>query len=393
MLYMKTALKIFLSIVFLIALGSFYLAKHQLPKTAEQTKLPTGLHYSINGTKEFFDQAYQNVNYNKPDDQIFGITVNHHLLAPNLIAQEFAEVQTDKPITVVLISPNHFYKGNGGLITSSFDWQTPFGVLETDKDLVTKLKDTGLVNIDERPFDQEHGINAIVGFIKKSLPNAKFVPIIVKENLSDENADQLAEELTKLLPQDALVVGSLDFSHYLVSNGAIFHDTQTLSAMYNFDYDRLKKLDVDSHPGLRLLMKYFDLKGDKKFVVTSHENSSTVTGNFSFVETTSYIDGYFTRGSNDHNYVRTVLYIQGIGKDDRWKEDASERLFKFNDQVTNEKPPELAGINLAVGPVAVGLVYNRDHLSDVYIFPLDITDHLITLQRELNPGTMHLQFK
>ena len=370
----KAIVEIFLLIIVLFGCVLIY----GRSEPSQLTTLASGLHHSSNSTKDFFEQAYGEVSTTRPTDPIAGITVNHHLLAPNLIAQEFSLVATDKPMTVLLISPNHFYRGSGGLITSSYDWQTPYGVLQTDKSLVAKFAASGLVNIDEVPFEQEHGINNIVGFIKRSLPNAKFVPLIVKENLSDSEADQMAKKLTEILPQNALVVGSLDFSHYLTSTAAMFHDTQTLAVMNNFDYGRISRLDIDSHPGLRLLLKYFDLTGNKKFVATSHENSSTISGNYNLTETTSYINGYFTAGNDKPNNARTTLYVQGLTSQDRWKPDASQRLYQYNDAVVKAKPVGLEGYNLGSGPLAVGLVYGPE-LTDVYFFPLDITNHLITL--------------
>ncbi|MBX4187326.1 MAG: AmmeMemoRadiSam system protein B [Candidatus Doudnabacteria bacterium] len=384
---MKTLFKSILTVLLLMFLFFWYVVKPKL-----DTELPSrGLHYGINQNAEFFEQAYANISAQKPSDPIAGITVNHHLLAPHLIAREFALVATDKPITVLLVSPNHFYRGNGGAITSQYDWQTPYGVLKADQTLATKLSETGLVNIDETPFEQEHGISSIVGFIKKSLPNAKIVPVIVKDNLPDSQVDELALKLQETLPKDVLIVGSLDFSHYLPSNAAKFHDIQTLAVINNFDYKLIPKLDIDSHPGLQLLLKYFDATGHKKFVVTAHENSSTVTGNYSFVETTSYINGYFTQGQNQTDSHRTILYVQGLKPEDHWKPDASERLYKFTEIVTT-KPKELDRISLGSQPMAVGLVYNPD-LTDIYLFPLDITNHIITLRVQPNPDTMHIQIK
>ena len=384
---MKSLFKFLLTLALLVFLFFWYIVKPFVP-----TEQSLGMHYGANQTTEFFDEAYKNVSAQKPGVKIASITVNHHLLAPHLIAKEFALVATDQPITVVLLSPNHFFRGQGGAITSQYDWQTPYGVLKSNQVVIKQLSDSGLVNIDETPFDQEHGAANIVGFIKKSLPNATVVPLIVKENLSKEKIDQLAEKLKDILPADSLIVGSIDFSHYLPSNAADFHDIQTLAVMNNFDYDRIDRLDIDSHPGLRLLLKYFDATGNKKFVLTSHENSSTVTGNFNFVETTSYINGYFTKGQNQKDNHRTVLYIQGLNPQDRWKPDASDRLYKFNPEITTIKPHELDFLNLDDKPLAVGLVYNPS-LTDIYLFPLDTRNNLIQLLPQPEPDTMHIQIK
>ncbi len=382
-----------------------------------------GVHYGANQTTEFFDSAYANANVKKPEEKIAGITVNHHLLAPHLIAKEFGLVATDKPTTVVLVSPNHFFLGEGGAITSEYDWQTPYGVLQANHNIIKKLYDSSLVNIDERPFTQEHGINGIVGFIKKSLPQASIVPIIVKENLPDDKVDELAKKLTQVLPKDSLIVGSIDFSHYLPHNAAEFHDIQTLAVMNNFDYDRIPRLDIDSHPGLRLLLKYFDFTGNKKFVLTSHENSSTVTGNFEFVETTSYLNGYYTKGENPRDNRTTKLLFNGFDpsfatpdaldfRNPNYAFAKSDRLFKYNVVTTtllnsqtkrhlralgfnDFAPVSPAVIDLGSPMVAYGYVYDNLKLTDIYLFPLEFVDNkvqllagnkVVTLLSKIAPG-------
>src|SRR5689334_2195607 len=113
-----------LQVIFLLAFLFLIISASGLLKTNRTKNIDQssfGLHYGINQTTDFFDQAYKNASSQEPTDAIAGITVNHHLLAPNLIAKAFALVATDKPITVILLSPNHFYRGNGGVITSQYD--------------------------------------------------------------------------------------------------------------------------------------------------------------------------------------------------------------------------------------------------------------------------------
>jgi len=138
-------------------------------------------HYSYFSNKSFFDDAYKNISEQSIiPNQIKGVLVNHHLLAPNLIAETINTIATTSRITVVVISPNHFSAGQGQIISSLYKWDTPYGILNSNCETISKLEKEGVLNIDEYPFKKEHGISGIVPFIKKSLPNAKIIPIIIK---------------------------------------------------------------------------------------------------------------------------------------------------------------------------------------------------------------------
>jgi AmmeMemoRadiSam system protein B len=379
-------MKEFIKNILIAAIGAaiLFIVLAWFDQYKKSTNTSLGLRKAMVMQQEFYNAAYSGIT-NAPIDGIAGMFVNHHLLAPHLIAKQFVLAATDKPITVVLVSPNHFYSGQGGFIASKYTWQTPFGELNPDLSIIDQLSD--IVNIDETPFKDEHGIGNIVGFIKKSLPNAKIVPIMIKENVKDADVDSLATKLEMILPKGSIIVGSFDFSHYLNSNAAIFHDIQTLSTIRNFDLDRTKKLDTDSHPGLRLILKYLDLTGNRRFILNSHENSATVSGNYSFTETTSYINGYFIKGDKDMDTIRTALYYQGLPKsfessnplDPRYMFQKSDRLFLYNDRLLTTKPSEIEFLPLADRPIAVGVVFEENVAREIFVFPLEINDGQVKL--------------
>ncbi len=386
MVWQKSKVRTGALLIALLGIVLYFIGDRELKP--QETEVFLGTHRAAVAPKSFYDDAYKNVDIDK-EEGIAGIFVNHHMLAPHLVAQEFASVSTQESVTVVLVSPNHFFLGNGGAISSQYSWETPFGILVPNLAVIEKLKKSGLINIDEEPFRHEHGINTIVGFIKKSLPNAKIVPIIVKDNLPDSEVDSLARRLVTDLPKNSLIVGSLDFSHYLTSNAADFHDIQTIATIRNFDYERIKKLDIDSKAGMRLLLKYFFETGHHNFTITNHTNSSKVTNNFNFSETTSYINGYFTKGEKFTDSRRTTLYHQGLSgyfQNNKYSSllsptyafAKSDRLFKFNDEIVLNKPREIGFLNLGDIPIAVGLLRNPD-VTDIYIFPLAIEQNQVKL--------------
>jgi AmmeMemoRadiSam system protein B len=299
-------------LIFLICLAliaAFFVLRKKPVLITNRTAI--GYHKSAPYPEGYYQEVYQAAK-SKSIEPTSGFFVNHHLLAASLIAQMFGMFGTDEAKTIVLVSPNHFTAGHGLAITSAYDWYTPFGDLQSDQELVSKLQSSGLVSIDETPFAKEHGIFNLTGFVKKSFPNAKFVPIILKEQMDDKTADELAAYLNNILPQDALVIGSLDFSHYLPSNAADFNDTRTLATIYNQDLDTVKNLDIDSHSGLRMLLEYFALRDTPKFNLVAHSNSSELVQNYKFLETTSYINGYFTKGNNDYDPNQTMLYTGAV---------------------------------------------------------------------------------
>ncbi len=85
----------------------------------------TPFHFSYLQSPSFFDDSYTvNTSKNKDRnnqegvDYPKGIIVNHHLLAADLIAKAFIEIETKEEKTVLLISPNHFSAGTRNIIAS-----------------------------------------------------------------------------------------------------------------------------------------------------------------------------------------------------------------------------------------------------------------------------------
>ncbi|MFA6918512.1 MAG: AmmeMemoRadiSam system protein B [Patescibacteria group bacterium] len=295
---------IFSIAIILVIIGflfGIYLAQINSKK---EVKLNNNFHYSEINQKDFYDNYFAQAgdcqdNYN---ENIKGVVVNHHLLAGKFMARAFCAVATDKAMTVVIISPNHFMIGRGQATLSAYDFKTPYGILEPDKKLIQKMSDMGIANIDERPFEREHGIYNLMPFIKKAMPNARIVPIIIKDNISEENKNKLVQFLSEGLPKNSLIVASLDFSHYLTSDSADVNDVKTLEVIKNLDYNGVSNLNknnqpdnVDSKPTLEMFLRLMTLARADNFTLLDNSNSAKLIGDLNIRETTSYIVGYFFR--------------------------------------------------------------------------------------------------
>lgn len=261
------------------------------PRTTPQMSVEE-IPYACPVSKEAVESAYAQPLYFEGKAQ--GVIVNHHLLAAGLIAQNFQALETEEPITIVLVSPNHFSMGKGQLISSDRDWEACHGPIRRDEDLTRRLAAENLVNIDEVPFVFEHGIYNLLPFVKKSFPNARVVPIIIKETAGEEQLEALADKLANYLPENSLVIGSFDFSHETTNELAEKQDKASVALIESMDSGRVGGVKIDSQKGLWLVMEYSKRRGAEAFQLTANTNAAKLTGDLASKYVTSYVTGVFT---------------------------------------------------------------------------------------------------
>jgi AmmeMemoRadiSam system protein B len=229
---------------------------------------------------------------------IRGGIVPHHLLAGRMIADFFNVLAADRPELVVVLAPNHKRVGMTGLHTSSLDWETPFGILEADGSAAALLQEK-LKAADSRPImEAEYSISGLVPYIKHYLPEARILPVLLHGDYGMENSEKLGRLLAESLrDKKAVVVASVDFSHYLPVGKADRMDEITLQALKSMDAERISRMsndNLDSPPSVIALLAAMKAMGAKDFNLLGHNNSSRITGSGADY-TTSYFTAAFTR--------------------------------------------------------------------------------------------------
>ncbi|MGI6712306.1 MAG: AmmeMemoRadiSam system protein B [Bacillota bacterium] len=243
-------------------------------------------------TNNFFDPAYFYTG--KFSEIVFsgdirGAVIPHHLLAHKSIAQVFAYLKRQNPSTIILIAPNHHNNGEQA-ITSSLGWQTPFGVVEADDKLISRLQDKHLLNQDDQICGQEHAVGNIMPFIKYYLPQTKVVPIILHSDISLTEANMLGTQLAKQTGKDTVMIASVDFSHGLKAGEAKIKDQETLAVLRNGNMGRLFNMGneyLDSPAAIGALFSAMKYVGIQDFSVLEHINSGDIFKNKK-IKTTSY---------------------------------------------------------------------------------------------------------
>jgi len=263
---------------------------------------------------DFFPKSIQTFKDTKPlspPPHIF--VVNQHILAAHLIAQQFALSADPKVKTVVLITQNNWSAGLAPIITSRYSWKTPLGDIKPASELVDTLINKKLASEEEEIFTTEHGITGIIPYVANSFPNATVIPLVIRDGTSDELVDALASELSKLNLSTTAIIGTIDMSHYLPKYIADAHDRLTVQSIKEFDYSTLPRLDIDTVPTLRTIMKVAENAHEKSFVQTGGINSADIVNDPELLSTTSYITGYFASG-NTENATGTIhmLFVGDI---------------------------------------------------------------------------------
>lgn len=220
------------------------------------------------------------------NNPVAGIVVPHHLLASHLIFDTLNQLESQHIEKIIVIGPNHFETGTAKVLTSDWNWQTPYGQIDTFdfSNLVSKN-----FKIDNEAVSNEHAVGTLIPFFKYYFPDAKVMPIILSKTMSQTEIDNLVSLLIPLIDQQTVVVGSIDFSHYLSLPEAEQKDQQTRIAIQQKQFERILQMNSDylDSPQTMIVMLILMAHFDKSPVFLRHENSAHLVDDKT-VPTTSY---------------------------------------------------------------------------------------------------------
>jgi AmmeMemoRadiSam system protein B len=259
-----------------------------------------------------------------PHIKVTGITVPHHLLAADLIARGFWAALGNTYDRVILVSPDHYNKSRKPLGTTRQDMETPFGTLHND------LEATASLLADRRLFDEsdlfkrEHGIGALLPFIKHFFPDARIVPITVSYASTRSDWDAAVAALHNLVGPATLIVQSTDYSHYLTHQVAVRRDQETLNIIAAEDIDAVARLvqpdHMDSKGSQYLQMRLQTITKQSAPIVIANRSSREYSALGD--KTTSYIVTVYSPDSHSGAKLRyddqEVIYFGGDTFVGRW---------------------------------------------------------------------------
>jgi AmmeMemoRadiSam system protein B len=212
-------------------------------------------------------------------DIVSGV-VPHHLLAEEIIEDFFSYISfREKPKTIVILSPDHFQSGilmeSNSFITITVDSNDQeFNNLKVDTLLWGKLVKENKMALNNSAVIVEHGVTVLLPYIKKYFPETNILPILIPADITKEQVEQLIKTIDENTLLYTIVVASVDFSHYLPSQAAEFHDIKSIRVLLNFEEENFKNIEVDCWQALYAARLFAKLRQKETPHIIAHKNSA-----------------------------------------------------------------------------------------------------------------------
>ena len=227
--------------------------------------------------------------------KMLGAVVPHHMVGGKFIADVFSQAKDID--TVVVIGPNHYEKGTSPIITADSDWVTAKGTVPVNGDFVGGMVSKKIASAQNEVIGGDHSVGNIMPFIAYYLPNAKVVPIILKRDIPKNDFENLLQYIAnQQKTSHMLIIGSVDFSHYLTAQESEKMDAQTIKAIEDKNYDLISTFhndNMDSPSSINAMLKVTDLLGSNKMLWRNSNSFKVLGGDIN--DTTSYFELVFCK--------------------------------------------------------------------------------------------------
>lgn len=242
-------------------------------------------------------------------DTPYGGILPHNLAVRGEIESYLKQFQGQNIESIVLLAPNHLAYGPNLVSTADEALSLNGRSVTVDSEIKERLLASGRVKLDDKSVADELAVKALVPLLQKYFPAARITPIIFKDRPSDELSTKLAQVLAGLRPyKRLLVLGTVDFSHYQSRPVADFHDDQSRAAIENFDYRKVKNLEIDSPAVLLASLAYFEAVGARQSQLIAHSNTADLTGNDDTPTTSHFFYAFRSGGAQIYKQASALLF-------------------------------------------------------------------------------------
>jgi len=190
------------------------------------------------------------------DEKIYGVICPHagFVYSGPVACHSFYSISSSTSKLAIITGPNHY--GIGQNVASMIDssWKTPLGLMEVDSKSALDLKDDlEILELDSFSHSKEHSIEVQIPMLQETFSHEiKILPIslITQEQ---KTATQVGSAIAKIAKEnDALLIGSSDFTHYEENGFAHKQDMALIEPILKLDVDEFYKIlwKSDTNHGL-----------------------------------------------------------------------------------------------------------------------------------------------
>jgi AmmeMemoRadiSam system protein B len=180
---------------------------------------------------------------------------------------------------IVVIGPSHYLNIHGFSIAETEEFETPFGNLKNDIEMVDKIESAFDIDYSAKAHFMEHSTENQFPLIKYLFPDIKLIEIIYGQ-ISFEILNNLLSFIMD--SENTAMVISTDLSHFHELDVAIEIDKKCIESLEQLDPVLLKQCEACGKPGLLSILNYCSNNGKKVNIVDYH-TSAEVTGDTSRV--------------------------------------------------------------------------------------------------------------
>ena len=191
----------------------------------------------------------------------------------------FRALKNSNPKKIVVIGPSHKVYLEGASISLQDEFETPFGNLNIDNSLTSKIKEKfGLSFVPEA--HKEHSTEVQMPFIKYYMPQAKVAEIVYGKISPYELEKVIAYVLQE---RDSAVIISSDLSHYYNLEKANAIDSVCIEAVSKLDTNLIKQgCEACGILGIEAIMLFAKENGLKS-ILLDYRTSADASGDKSAV--------------------------------------------------------------------------------------------------------------
>jgi AmmeMemoRadiSam system protein B len=175
----------------------------------------------------------------KKEKEVLGIIAPHagYTFSGPCAAWAYKEIAESK-LSDIYIILGLSHQGYGSCLSSA-DWETPFGVVKTDKEFAEQIKKNTGLRENEEAHAQEHSIEVQLPFLQFArrdyLDKLSILPIIVSQ---DVNYGELAKNIARTIKdtgKKATIIASSDFTHFGLNYGFFPFRKDVKENLYKLD--------------------------------------------------------------------------------------------------------------------------------------------------------------
>lgn len=264
----------------------------------ENATSSSGLNLPSSVSQKILDAAFAS-KYDwsvKPGTRI--ILVPHHLVAAREIASLVSA--TPKPSLVYLVVPDHF-----GACRSA-------ACCGNAKLLSLALAGERCPELSEGQIEGEHAVTGLVPFLQRAWgSDVKIIPIMVRPDATEQQTSALTATIVAALQkdEDALLVASIDASHYQPAEVADFHDELTQDVISSLADKEVGRVEIDAPAVLRVALRTARDLGLGDVTIHAHTNSLRLMQAQISQDSTSHFLVSFAPGEIKPQQDVTLLFL------------------------------------------------------------------------------------